>query len=353
MRIGRLNIEFYNPRRHVMWTEGIGTLGFREEALHPFAKADVASVIKMISDRLRNAEDLAEVEYGLTKALFAFLRRDRAAIMRIFFWEGLVRVDMSDPFCPRLLGEGVDCRDLREWQVVTVMDEIYRTYGKTRAEILGPQIMMLDTVNNADLNLLKNYGAMGLLSPENSAHADGYLDDDEKASMQEEYRKQYGITFGRWGIMITRNPVRFQPITLPIAQLQLVEKRKVALASILQFMNIPKELHAMFESAKYANRNEAELDMYGNCVSAWAESFKWIARKCYHWARTHDNHGIGYVADNDMWFDFVNVPALQEAQLTERVAAREELQMWREMLVTMPERADYINKRIDDLINRI
>ena len=353
MRIGRLNIEFYNPRRHYMWTEGLGTLGFREEAMRPFAKADVAGTLKMISDRLRNAEYHAEVEYELTKALFAFLRRDRAAIMRLFFWEGLVRIDMSDPFRPRLVGEGCENRDLREWQVVTVVDEIYRTYGKTRAEILGPQIAMLDTVNNADLNLLKNYGAMGLLSPENSAHADGYLDDEEKAKIQEEYRRQYGITFGRWGILITRNPVKFQKIDLPIKELELVEKRKVALASILQFMNIPKELHAMFESAKYANRNEAELDMYGNCVSAWAESFTWIARRCYHWARKHDTYGIGYVADNDMWFDFVNVPALQEAQLTERMAAREELQMWREMLVAMPERADYINQRIDDLIERI
>lgn len=352
MKIGPFTFEFYNPRKHRPVVYGIDHLSFRDGECRPFAYADITAVLRMVTDRLRNCEFHSEIDYECCEALFAFLKDNRLVILQRFFYDGLVRVDVSNPFLPCFDGQRDRDRDGDDLDVVTIYDDIYRTTGKTMSEILRPQVDLLDTVNNADLNLLKNYGAMGLLSPENSQHTDGYLDDEQVAKIQEEYRRNYGVTFGRWGLLITRNPVKFQPVTLPINALQLIEKRKVAIASVLQFLNVPKELHVLFESAKYANRNEAELDMYGNCVSAWAEKYTDIARRCYQRIRRLDRE-IGYAADNEMWFDFVGVPALQEAQLKEREKAREEMQMWREMLATMPEKADYINKRIDDLIESL
>ena len=351
MKIGPFHFEFYNPRKHKPVVYGIDRLSFHNDECRPFAYGDVTAILMMITDRLRNAEFHADVDYEVTTALFALLKRERLAIMQRMFHDGAVRIDISDPFVPCLDGE----RDSAKWRyddedIVTIFDDIYRTTGKTRAEVLAPQIGLLDTVNNADLNLLKNYGAWGLLSPESSTHADGYLDDDERKSIEDEYFKKYGVTFGRWGLLITRNPVKFQPVTLPVAALQLIEKRKIATSSILQFMNVPKELHVLFESAKYANRNEAELDMYSNCVSSWAEKYTEIARRCYARIRCRDKK-VGYITDNEMWFDFVGVAALQEAQNAEREKAREELVMWRELRSEMPERADYINQRINDLID--
>lgn len=351
MKIGPFRFEFYNPRKHKPVVYGFDRLSFHNDEFRPFAYGDVTAILMMITDRLRNVEFHTSVDYAVTSALFAMLKRDRLAIIQRMFHDGGVRIDISDPFVPCLDGE----RDREHWRdddryIVTIYDDICRMTGKTRAEILAPQIGLLDTVNNADLNLLKNYGAWGLISPENSAHADGYLDDEERKSIENEYFNKYGVTFGRWGLLITRNPVKFQPVTLPVEALQLIEKRKVATGSILQFMNVPKELHVLFESAKYANRNEAELDMYSNCVSSWAEKYTDIARKCYRRIRLNDTR-VGYVADNEMWFDFVGVAALQEAQNAEREKAREELAMWRELRADMPERADYINKRINDLID--
>ena len=55
----------------------------------------------------------------------------------------------------------------------------------------------------------------------------------------------------------------------------------------------------------------------------------------------------------DFYFDFAGVYALQAAQYEEKVKAREELAMWRELRAEMPEKADVIDKRIDDLIESL
>lgn len=353
MKLFGWNIEFYNPRKHAPVVYGIDHFATGERACRPFATADVQAVLMMITNRMRNVVWQAKTEYQATNALFEMLHRDALAIMLRMFYEGYAAVDVRDPFKPVLLGERCDRRELEERDIVILTDDIYRTTGKTRAQTLSPQLEMLNTVNDSDLNLIMNYGAMGILSPENSARTDGFLDDDEMKAIQEDYRKKYGIRFGRWALLITKRPVKFQPITLPIRELELNEKRKAAVAEMLQYMNIPKELHAMFESAKYANRNEAELDMYGNTVTAWAWVYTELAQKCYQRIRMEDKFDIGYTADNEFWFDIVGVPALQEAQQKEKEKAREELAMWRELRMEMPEKAGEIDKRIEAIIENL
>lgn len=353
MRIGNWHFEFYNVRRHRPVISGIDHFITGDRTCRPFADADIQSILMMISDRMRNVVWQSLPEFEVCRLLFEFLHRNAFALLLKFFYDGEVLIDVSDTFHPKFCaGESRERMADEDRNIVRVLDEVYRTTGRTRAEWLRPQIDMLNTVNDSDLNLIMNYGAMGLLSPENSARTDGYLDDEQVEQIQEDYRKKYGVRFGKWALLITRTPVKFQRIDLPIKELELTEKRKGAIAEILQYMNVPKELHAMFESAKYANRNEAELDMYGNCVTSWAWVFTHIAKRCYERIRINDRK-VGYPAAIEMWFDIVGVPALQEAQWNEKAKAREELKMWLEMKAAMPERMEEINKRIDNLISNM
>lgn len=350
MRIGNYYFEFYNVRRRRPVVYGIDHLACGERPLRPFARADVQSILMMITNRMRNIEWHAKIDYMKVEDMFRFLTDNRLRLMTDFFYEGYVAIDVERVcFVEDVERDFTRLRDRSN--VVVVLDEVYKSTGKTRAEVLRPHIDMLDTVNDSDLNLILNYGAMGIVSPENSTRTDGYLDDEEMEKIQSDYRDKYGVRFGKWALLITRNPVKFQKIDLSIKDLELNEKRKSAIAEILQYMSVPKELHAMFESAKYANRNEAELDMYGNTVSAWAEVFMMIVRKWYAKLRRTTSE-VNYMP-NEFWFDIVNVPALQEAQYTERLKAREELQMWMEMKTVMPEKIDYINERIEHLIDQI
>lgn len=362
MRIGRWNIEFYNARKHAPFVYGIDHFATGERECRPFAKADIQSILMMISNRMNNVVFRASKQYIFFDEFFKFLHENALAIILKLFECGYVRVDVSDEFAPRIedvseeyrVREGKRIyRERFEDEAVEILDDVYRTTGETRRQVLSPHVEMLNTVNDSDLNLIMNYGAMGILSPENSARTDGYIDEDGIKEIQDDYQRKYGVKFGRWALLITKQPVKFQRIDLPIKELELNEKRKSALAEILQYMNIPKELHAMFDGVKYENRNEAELDMYSNTVSAWAAFFCKMAKRCYDAVRIADKNGIGYAADVEVWFDIVGVAALNEAQAKEKEKAREELKMWRELRVEMPERADYIYKRINDIIESL
>jgi len=351
------NFEFYNVRRHAPVISGIDHLAWPDRDCRPFAYCDLMSAIKMITDRMRNADfnaavDGSTVEFAATEKLAEFVKDNRLRVIMELFNEGAVCIDVRDPYEPRFLGEDEIGRDWDGGGIVTVLDDIYKATGKTMRETLRPHLDMLNTVNDSDLNLILNYGAMGILSPENSANSDGAISEKGKEELQDEYQKRYGARFGRWAVLITRQPVKFQRIDLPIKELELNEKRKSAMASVLQFLNIPKELHAMFESAKYANRNEAELDMYSNCVASWCQKFCEIEDACYTEIRKADDV-VGYPAGVDFYFDFVGVYALQAAQYEEKAKAREELAMWRELRAEMPEKADTIDKRINDLIESL
>lgn len=338
---------FYNVKEHrrEIYDWDFDHIRFGGETL-PFADCDIYSILGMVSDRMANVEYHAGVEYIAVKRIFDAIARDRRKIVARLFFDGYVFYSIEE-------GRFVECDDERAkfGGVVKLLDDVYRTTGYTQAEHLHPYLTLLDTVNNADVNLLRNYGAMGVLSPENSQFQDGVFDEQDKDELTKDYYKSHGITFGKWGLMITKKPVKFTAINMPIEALHISEKRKEAVAGILQFVNVPKELHALFENSKYSNRNEAELDMYGNKITSMANMMLRFARRIYDEVRKR-NREIGYV-DNEFWFDIVNVPAIQQAQLTEKMAAREELKFWNEMKAVMPENLDYINQRIEDLLNRI
>lgn len=352
MKIGNWYFQFYNVKRHKP-SINLDNWDFDGISIHgeclPFARADVLAILQMVSNRMSNVVYNSKIEYLSVLKLFEAVRRDCLKIIVKLFYDGYFFWDIKE-------SRIINCdRDNERWMmdnldVVLFVDPIFKTLDETQAHILRPYIDMLDTLNNADLNLLKNYGAMGVISPESTQFQDGVLDDQARKELHDDYNKTHGITFGKWALLVTKTPVKFTPIQLPIKELEITTKRKDTIGEILQFLNIPKELHALFDSATYANRKEAELDIYGNKIAATAEMMLDLIRKVYDKLRASKPD---IYMQNEFWFDIVNVPALQEAQGKEREAAREELKFWQEMKSAMPEKIDYINERIEDLLNRI
>lgn len=354
-KIFNWNFAFYNARTHrPSWNlDDFDFFGINNDiSCIAFAATDILGILQMVSNRMSNVVYHSEIEYLKVNKLFEFVQKNTLKILCKLFFDGYFVYDIKENRFA-----DVDEDRINEYRkcenFVLFVDPFYRATNKTQKHALMPYIDMLDVVNNADLNLLKNYGAMGVLSPESSQFQDGVFDDKAREELQKDYNQSHGITFGKWALLITKKPVKFSPITLPIKELEIADKRKTAIAEILQFENIPKELHALFESAKYANRNEAELDMYGNKITATANMMLDFINKVYDRMKRKKINGQTIYLDNEFWFDIVNVPALQEAQRTEREAAREELRFWQEMKVAMPDNETEIEQRIEDLLNRI
>lgn len=348
-------LSFYNVRKHrPSWNlDEIQFFGVNTDVnCIAFAITDILGILQMVSNRMSNVVYHSEIEYLKVDKLFDFVRKNTLKILCKLFFDGYFLYDIKENRFADVDEERINDYGNND-DFVLFVDPFFKAADKTQRHALMPYLDMLDVVNNADLNLLKNYGALGVLSPESSQFQDGVFDDKAREEMQNEYNKSHGITFGKWALLITKKPVKFSPITLPIKELEIPDKRKAAIAEILQFENIPKELHALFENAKYSNRNEAELDMYGNKITATANMMLDFVNKVYDRLKRKKINGQTIYLDNQFWFDIVNVPALQEAQRTERETAREELKFWQEMKTAMPEKTTEIEQRINDLLNRI
>lgn len=355
--------EFYRPNVHRLGWHGLDFSGCGSRDLLPFAEGEVKSVLMMITNRMANAEWHAQEgdptqeggrELLAVTDLIKMVGEFPLLIISRMFQQGYCDFD-AYTMLPLGVDDGIRRDVPEEWRgmkdrIVRVYDDVYVNTGKSRAALLAPALSMLDTVNNADLNLIDNYGAMGVLSPENSTRADGFMDDEEKKRIQDEYSRVHGVKFGKWAMMITRNAVKYQPIELPIKALELGDKRKAAVASILQALDIPKELHALFESAKFLNMEEAERSMYSSCVTHWCDVMVRVMDDVY---RRHRLHSAVQLPDNEFWYDFVGVPALQEAQELEAKRTRDTVDYLLDLLAKWPEKADYIEKRINDLIETI
>lgn len=324
-----------------------------------FGQSDILDCEKMISNRLSNVEFHSSFEGSLTfRAFSKFLLENRLQIIQRVFMDGYVIINTKEKCFVNVNGrekytsfDGRICFPLCEHEVFHA-SETFEATGRSDYDHICDKLRYLNVVNSSDLNLIENYGAMGIVSPEVDGSLGGNeLTPDNIEELQDRYRKSYGITLGKWSLMFVPKPTKYTPINLPISQLDLTNKRLYALKSLYAAFGIPKELSVYFESSKYANRNEAELDFYSTTINAWAELLLSLLRKCY--AEVAKCIPELQPLTTEFWFDFVGVYALQESERTEKVAAREEILFWKDIIITLPEYADTARQRIENLIESL
>lgn len=321
-----------------------------------FSQSDLLDVQKMITDRLEKVEFSAKIDFLATKNIFDFLNSNKLQIVRRIFFDGYVVintqtmefVDMSARNFTKTY-DGKMYFELFEGEIIYT-SETFEACGKTDYEFLKDKLLFLDTVNSSDFNLIENYGAMGIISPEtdNSGMA-ATFDDPEIEAMQKKYQESYGVKFGKWHLWFVPKPTRYSKIDLPIAQLQLSDKRLYCLRALYSAFGIPKELSVYFDNSKYANLNEAEVMIYTSVITKWANVMLDIANKIYSELRKTQP----FLMANDFWFDFVGVLALQEKQKQEKENAKLDFEFWQKIKMTYPEHTETANSRIETLIENL
>lgn len=326
--------------------------------LYDFARSEILDALRMISTRLSNLRWSTGVPFMAAKKLVAFLSSDYLELVRRLFYDGYLVVG-CDPV-PHLVDirkrsaqrgmEGLYMIPLEEGEVM-LPSPTFKATGHSDEWFLRDKLHFLNTINNSDLNLIENYGAMGILSPEmDSSVAGAFFDEKEVEELHDHYRKTYGLKLGRWQVMITPRPVRWNAIELPIAALQLNQKRLYTLQAIYSALGIPKELSAYFENAKYENRNAAELDFYSSTIKGYAVLFTELLGKL--WQETAARSAV-LPRHLEFWFDFEGVLAMAEKKRETEASAREMYLFWQNVRDTDPENAETARLRIKDLIENL
>lgn len=324
--------------------------------LFNFADSEILDCEKMISSRLSNAEYHAKTMFFACEEIFKFIQANRLQLIHRMFIDGFVIINTECMEFVDCAGrefsrtwDGKMCFTLYDNEIVQC-SETFEARGQSDYWFLRDKIRFLNTVNSSDMNLIENYGAMGIVSPESDNNVAGAeFEEHDIEQLQERYRKSYGLRLGKWSLMFVPRPTKYSPITLPIAQLKLEDKRQYLLKAIYSAFGIPKELSVYFESNKYANRREAELDFYSSTITMWADLFLDIINKIYANIRLRKDA----LTRNEFWYDFVGVFALQESMIEEHERAKSELEFWRNILLTTPEYAETARARINNLLESI
>jgi len=137
--------------------------------------------------------------------------------------------------------------------------------AQSRMTALGNESKLLQVLADAELSIIRNRGALGILSKDiNDRSSKGDYEDD-KEDIQEQY-KRYGITSDQWNIIITSTALKWQSITQPLKDLMLPEFEEQTAKKICAVFDVPYELLPLSGQSTYANRKEAILELYQNYI---------------------------------------------------------------------------------------
>lgn len=184
-------------------------------------------------------------------------------------------------------------KNLINYRLFTLYSDTYMIFGRTDFFTCKDLFLHIDNLLNAINATTENLGAMGVLSPESTTGVMGKLGDTEKKAIQKDWRENYGLKVGKWSIMISNTPTKFQQISLPIKDLELSDKLKNAIQLLAGYLEVPYELIATSANSTYANRFDArDGELLGMTCVAYSNKLYDLANEIYFAKRMTVNYKI-------------------------------------------------------------
>jgi len=192
-------------------------------------------------------------------------------------------------------------RQLLNYKIFNIYSDTFAIFGKTDYYTCKDLFLHIDNLLNAINATTENLGAMGVLSPESTTGVMGKLGQTEKEAIQKDWRDNYGLKVGKWSIMISNTPTKFQQISLPIKDLELSEKLKNAIQLLAGYLEVPYELIATSANSTYANRFDArDGELLGMTCVSYANKMFDLAQEIYFAKNMSINYTIETKKNNTL-----------------------------------------------------
>lgn len=177
----------------------------------------------------------------------------------------------------------------------------YLGLPKSKVEGLDYFISNICAAMEADNVLLKKKGPLGVFSYDQKPDIAGYtpMDKDEKDELQQELNR-YGLTFGQLQYIISKSPIKWNPMSFNVEELKTKETIRMGIDGICDRMGYPAELMSG-KNATYENRSSAEKYLYQNNIIPF--SLRRMSQYCLFF----DIEGLV--------LDYDHLPVLQEDTL--------------------------------------
>lgn len=147
---------------------------------------------------------------------------------------------------------------------VVYYSEKYMFERKSDFAIIADSLYAINAFANGNLNLTKNFGALGILMGKGLP-----ANQSEKDDFQKQLKNEYGIGREQKQILLTTMPLDFKQFTLPVAQLKLPENIEREMKLLCRYFCVPTDL--IIGGSTFDNQEQATLNFYRNCISPLAE----------------------------------------------------------------------------------
>lgn len=156
------------------------------------------------------------------------------------------------------------------------------TTGKSEAQTLKDSASNLMAIQESRGQIIKHRGMTGFLSPEMGSDATGATmvlkDDTVKKGILSQVKRLYGLLRGQSQIALLDAPMKWTPVAIDVAKLQLTVSEKAEFDKCCDLLGVPREI---FDGkSTFDNQAEAKKKLYTDRIIPWVENeFSMIASK--------------------------------------------------------------------------
>jgi hypothetical protein len=140
--------------------------------------------------------------------------------------------------------------------------------AQSRMTALGNESKLLQVIADAELSIIRNRGAIGILAKDGKDQSSVGVFDEKIEIIQEQY-KRYGISSDQWNIIITSAALKWYSIAQPLKDLMLPEFEEQTAKKICAIFDVPFELFPFSKDSSFGNggsRKQAFLELYQNYI---------------------------------------------------------------------------------------
>lgn len=264
-------------------------------------------ILQTIFNGMKNVRFFSDVEDERIASIIYFLDKNFATMIWQMWHTGMIVVGKQPdgtPYLPEWNDVKIDKNGKVENFDVVYYSEKYMYERKSDFSIIKETLDAIDIYANGDLNLCQNFGALGILTGKGLPTSPA-----DKDAFQQELKHSYGIQREKKQILLTTMPLDFKQMTLPVKQLELMEKITEHMKLLCRYFCVPTDL--IIGGSTFNNQAQATINFYRGCIAPLAE----IALKVGQYMMKKDAALL--VPSNKLTFRIDNVAELEDDRTAE------------------------------------
>ena len=139
---------------------------------------------------------------------------------------------------------------------IELVDFAYKISNITQKQAVKKSLEMYGIVTNVMYSILDERGMFGVFSPEKGE----VVKESQAKKMYTSFRELFGAKKGQRKYAITEVPMKYSGVSIPVAELQLLENEKAATAKVARLYGIQEDM--ILSGATFDNKENAIIQTY-------------------------------------------------------------------------------------------